>query len=94
MGTTPDFAKFILTNSEVFRGGYPPVVLRIIGPTAFVGIDGPHRLPLRKIVTKPLSVDSLRTKVEVLDDIIYQRLAAWEQRGTVVGLTAAQEVGC
>lgn len=94
VGSSPDFTKFLLTNSELFAHGVPPAVVEVVGPKAFLTMEGPHRTHLKKVVTKPVSPEGLRNKIDVLYNIIYEHLASCEQRGTVIAIYAMEEVGC
>ncbi|CAM6099681.1 unnamed protein product [Calypogeia fissa] len=91
LGTTPDFAKFVTSNSHLFQMDAPANSKRL-GPKAFVFKDGPQHMSVKKTLQKALLPESLQSRVEVLENIVLQNLASWEQSGTVMASIATQKI--
>lgn len=92
VGTTPEFAKFVTSSTKLFEGGWPETLVAVVGPKSFMFKDGPHHMSIRKIIQKSLLPDALRSQVNVLETIILENMASWEQRGTIVGNEGTQKV--
>lgn len=92
VGTTPEFAKFLLGNSNLFVSGWPASIAEIVGPKAFAHKHGPEHIAVKRILQKPLLPESLKSKTETLESIILRNLASWAQTGTIIARDAAQKV--
>jgi (+)-abscisic acid 8'-hydroxylase len=89
LGTTPDFAKFVCLNPDLFPVQYPKTV-EFVSPNAVFFEDGPSHLAVKKLFTKFALPESLQTMVQSLESIIVANLESWEQQGTVVGSQATE----
>jgi cytochrome P450 len=91
LGTTPEFAKFVLTNSELFPSVYPRNV-QFLMPSSFLFLDGPPHATIKKIVSRFTLPEYLRKMVGTLEGIVLENLALWEQKGSVLGYEVAEQV--
>ncbi|CAM6109327.1 unnamed protein product [Calypogeia fissa] len=91
LGTTPEFARFVCLNEDLFKF-YLPESMQFISPNSGFWADGPLRVALRKnfkIISLP---ESLQTMVQAMESIVLEHLASWEKQATVVGREATEKL--
>jgi cytochrome P450 len=91
LGTTPEFAKFVLSNSELFHSVYPGNVAHLL-PSSFLFLNGPPHAAIRKVVSRFTVPGYTKKMVGHLEGIVLESLAMWEQRGDVLGFDVATQV--
>lgn len=92
LGATPEFAKFVLNDTDLFINGAPPSSRELLGPKSVLFQDGPRHVSMKKLIQKVLLPEALRTKVDVLETIVLENLTSWAERGTVSGRDATQKM--
>ncbi|CAM6109449.1 unnamed protein product [Calypogeia fissa] len=91
LGTTPEFARFVSLNKDLFKF-YLPESMKFISSNSVFWADGPLQVALKKTFKKFSLPESLQTMVQATESIVLEHLASWEKQGTVVGSEAAKKL--